>query len=63
MEHECAQIEQFHPFYNFENQELFIIVQTGKAKPETLESQGFPVAGEEGFEPSAYGFGDRRSAS
>ena len=27
--------------------------------PETLALQRFPVAGEEGFEPSAYGFGDR----
>lgn len=34
-----------------------------QAKPETLDNQGFPVAGEEGFEPSAYGFGDRRSAN
>ncbi len=37
--------------------------KTDKAKPETLDNQGFPVAGEEGFEPSAYGFGDRRSAN
>jgi len=60
MEHECAQIEQFHPFYNFENQELFIIVQTGKAKPETLESQGFPVAGEEGFEVGIFVFSTKK---
>lgn len=31
--------------------------------PETLEYKDFGMAGEEGFEPSAYGFGDRRSAS
>ena len=28
-----------------------------------LRIQGFLLAGEEGFEPSAYGFGDRRSTS
>ena len=31
--------------------------------PATIEITGFSMAGEEGFEPSAYGFGDRRSTN
>ena len=31
-------------------------------KKNHFEMKWFNLAGEEGFEPSAYGFGDRRSA-
>ena len=41
----------------------FIVHRKIKKTPKPLCRKDFGVAGEEGFEPSAYGFGDRRSTS